>query len=183
MGDSALRSNGGQRVVALSLAAAGSKERRGVWYYTSDSAYRFMAVVAGHAPNYRAWTRSYIFTPGSLDADLDSLPRTAAEWKLGEPYAFLIDVLSESTRAPVFRIYFQDAPSEPPLGFPPKDILAEYAVDLAVLCAATSSNISARRCSTSGTTTRGGPARNAGRKSSSQDQQSRSSAVYQLNRD
>jgi hypothetical protein len=142
MGDSALRSNGGQRVVALSLAAAGSKERRGVWYYTSDSAYRFMAVVGGHAPTYRAWTRSYIFTPGSLDADLDSLPRTAAEWKLGEPYAFLIDVLSESTRKPVFRIYFQDAPSEPPLGFPPDDILAEYAVDLAVLCAATSSNVS-----------------------------------------
>jgi hypothetical protein len=142
MGDSALRSNGGQRVVALSLAVAGTKERRGVWFYTSDSAYRFMALVAGHAPTYRAWKRSYIFTPGSLDVDLDSLPHTAAEWKLGEPYAFLIDVLSDSTRAPVFRIYFQDAPSEPPLGFPPSEILTERVVDLAVLCAATSSNVS-----------------------------------------
>jgi hypothetical protein len=51
-------------------------------------------------------------------------------------------VLSRPTRAPVFRIYFQDAPSEPPLGFPPDDLLAERPVDLAILCAATSSNVS-----------------------------------------
>jgi hypothetical protein len=142
MGDSALRSNGGQRVVAISLGEAGSKNRRGVWYYTTDSAYRFMALVAGHAPTYRALKNSYLFTPGSVDADLDSLPHTAAEWKLGEPYAYLIDVLSDDRKATVFRIYFQDAPSEPPLGFPPTEVLAERAVDLAVLCGATSSNVS-----------------------------------------
>jgi hypothetical protein len=141
MGDSALRSNGGQRVVAISLGEAGSKNRRGVWYYTTDSAYRFMALVAGHAPTYRALKNSYLFTAGSVDVDLDSLPHTAAEWKLGEPYAYLIDVLSDDRKAIVFRIYFQDAPSEPPLGFPPTEVLAERAVDLAVLCGATSSNV------------------------------------------
>jgi hypothetical protein len=141
MGDSTLRSNGGQRVVAISLGEAGSKNRRGVWYYTTDSAYRFMALVAGHAPTYRALKNSYLFTPGSVDTDLDSLPHTAAEWKLGEPYAYLIDVLADDRKATVFRIYFQDAPSEPPLGFPPTEVLAERAVDLAVLCGATSSNV------------------------------------------
>ena len=141
MGDSTLRSNGGQRVVAISIAAAGSAHRRGVWYYASDSAYRFMALVAGHAPTYRALKNSYLFTPGAVDVDLDSLPHTAAEWKLGEPYAFLIDVLSDDRKATVFRIYFQDAPSEPPLGFPPTEVLAERGVDLAVLCGATSSNV------------------------------------------
>src|SRR5256714_3888060 len=142
MGDSALRANGGERVVAISAAAVGRKERRGVWYYSADSAYRFMALAASHAPTYRAWRQSYTFTNGSVDVDLDSLPHTAAEWKLGEPYAFIIDVLSDRTRAPVFRIYFQDAPSEPPLGFPPVEVLAERPIDLAVLCAATSSNVS-----------------------------------------
>ncbi len=142
MGDSALRSNGGQRVVAIPVAAAARPEQRGVWYYTEDSAFRFMAIIAGHAPTYREWKRSYTFTAGSVDVDLDSLPHTAAEWKLGEPYAYLIDVLSSGTRKPVFRIYFQDAPSEPPLGFPPADVLAERAIDVAVLCAATSSNVS-----------------------------------------
>jgi hypothetical protein len=141
MGDSTLRSNGGQRVVAISLGEAGSKNRRGVWYYTSDSAYRFMALVGGHAPTYRALRHSYLYTLGSVDGDLDSLPHTAAEWKLGEPYAYLIDVLSDDRKAIVFRIYFQDAPSEPPLGFPPIEVLAERGVDLAVLCGATSSNV------------------------------------------
>jgi hypothetical protein len=141
MGDSALRSNGGQRVVAISIAEAGSLHRRGVWYYTSDSAYRFMALVAGHAPTYRALKNSYLFTPGSVDADLDSLPHTAGEWTLGEPYAYLIDVLSDDRKGTVFRIYFQDAPSEPPLGFPPTEVLAERGVDVAVLCGATSSNV------------------------------------------
>ncbi len=142
MGDSTLRSNGGARLIAISLAGAGSPNREGVWYYTADSAYRFMAVVAGHAPNYRAWKQVYTYTIGTVDSDLDSLPHTAAEWKLGEPYAYIIDVLSDRSRGPVFRIYFQDAPSEPPLGFPPVDLLAERPIDLAVLCAATSSNVS-----------------------------------------
>jgi hypothetical protein len=142
MGDSTLRSNGGKRVVAISAAAAGTRERPGVWYYTEDSAYRFMALIADHAPTYREWKRSYTYTIGSVEVDLDSLPHTAAEWKLGEPYAFLIDVLSDGTRESVFRIYFQDAPSEPPLGFPPGELLADRAVDLVVLCAATSSNVS-----------------------------------------
>ncbi|HEX6627294.1 MAG TPA: hypothetical protein VF105_05025 [Gemmatimonadaceae bacterium] len=141
MGDSSLRAHG-ERVIAISLATAGSPRRRGEWYYSPDSSYRFMAVVAGHAPNIRAWKRTYTFTPGTVEADLDSLPRTAAEWKLGEPYAFIIDVLDNRTRAPLFRIYFQDAPSEPPLGFPPTDLLAERPIDLAVLCGATSSNVS-----------------------------------------
>jgi hypothetical protein len=141
MGDSALRANGGQRLVGISIAEAGSARRRGVWFYTTDSAYRFMALVAGHAPTYRALKNSYLFTPGGVDADLDSLPHTAAEWKLGEPYGYLIDVLSSDRKATVFRIYFQDAPSEPPLGFAPGEVLAERAVDLAILCGATSSNV------------------------------------------
>lgn len=142
MGDSALRSDGGQRLVAIPEASVGRPKRRGVWYYTEDSAYRFMALIAAHAPTLRQWKRSYTFTIGSVDVDLDSLPHTAAEWKLGEPYAYLIDVLAAGTGKAVFRIYFQDAPSEPPLGFPPSELLTERVVDVAVLCAATSSNVS-----------------------------------------
>jgi hypothetical protein len=142
MGDSVLRANGGRRVVAISEGVAGRPRRRGAWFYSSDSAYRFMALIAGHAPTYRAWKQVYTFSSGTVDSDLDSLPGTAAEWKLGETYSYVIDVLDDRTRAPIFRIYFQDAPSEPPLGFPPTEVLAERPIDLAVLCAATSSNVS-----------------------------------------
>ena len=39
------------------------------------------------------------------------------------------------------RIYYEDAPSEPPFGFPSPALLAARKVDLAILCAATSSNV------------------------------------------
>jgi len=113
LGDSTLRSANGTRVVAIPASAAGTREHRGLWYYSDDSAFRFMALVSSHAPTFRAWKATYRFSAGSLDADRDSLPHTAAEWKLGEPYAYIIDVLSPTTRAPVFRVYFQALPGRP----------------------------------------------------------------------
>ena len=142
MGDPALRSRP-SRLVAISLERAGDAVRDGDWSYSADSSFRFIALVAGHAPLYVIGRWGYTFASGVVETDLDSLPHTAAEWKLGEPYAFLIDVLSDSTRATMFRIYFEDAPSEPPLGFPSAALLAAHKVDLAILCAATSSNVSA----------------------------------------
>ncbi len=141
MGDSSLRADGGRRVISINPSDAGTVERKGVWFYTSDSAFRFMPLVAGHAPMLHLFGGSYNFASGSVAVDMDSLPRTAPDWKLGEPYAFLIDVLKPKTSDPVFRIFFQDAPSPPPLGFPPLDLIRERGVDLAVICAATSSNV------------------------------------------
>lgn len=141
-GDPVLRSNPG-RLVTIPLDRAGDSSRDGDWFYSPDSAFRFMALIAGHAPTFAIGHWGYTFGVGVVSTDMDSLPHTAAEWKLGEPYAFLIDVLSDSTRRTIFRIYFQDAPSEPPLGFPSAALLAARTVDLAILCAATSSNVSA----------------------------------------
>jgi hypothetical protein len=141
MGDETLRKNAGTRVTAIPVEDAGTHDSAGVWFYSSDSAFRFMALRGDHAPTIRFLWESYTFAAGALSADLDSLPHTAPEWKLGEPFAFLIDVLSPRSTKVVFRIFFQDAPSRPPLGFPPKSVIAEREVDLAVLCAATSSNV------------------------------------------
>ena len=142
IGDRTLRSNPG-RLATIPLESAGDSSRDGNWFYSADSAFRFMALKAGHAPNIMIGSWGYTFAEGGVSADMDRLPRMAAEWKLGEPYAFLIDVLSDSTRTTLFRIYFQDAPSEPPRGFPSPAILAERKVDLAILCAATSSYVRA----------------------------------------
>lgn len=141
MGEPRLRSNPG-RVVTISRDSAGDSARDGEWFYSSDSAFRFVAIVAGHAPTYRIAPWSFTFAASRVLTDRDSLPHTAAQWKMGEPYAFLIDVLSDPPRHTIFRLYFQDAPSEPPLGFPSPARLAERRTDLAILCAATSSNVS-----------------------------------------
>ncbi len=142
IGDRALRS-AADRLVSIPLESAGDPSHDGHWIYSGDSAFRFMALRSGHAPTLKLRTWQYTFAAGTVSADMDSLPQMAAQWKLGEPYSYLIDVLSSSKRTTLFRIYFQDAPSEPPLGFPPPGILAKHKVDLAILCAATSTHVSA----------------------------------------
>jgi hypothetical protein len=142
MGDRVLRSNP-RRLVSIPRDSAGDTKRDGAWFYSPDSAFRFMAFVADHAPNLKIGDWPCLFARGTVATDMDTLPRMAADWKLGEPYAFLIDVLSDSDRRTIFRIYFEDAPSEPPLGFPSTRLLADRTVDLAILCAATSSNVKA----------------------------------------
>src|SRR5690606_28832637 len=54
----------------------------------------------------------------------------------GETWAFLIDFLDADGGVAV-RIYYQDATAAPPLGFAPEAIVAERAVDVAVLVPAT----------------------------------------------
>lgn len=142
MGDSALRAQA-ERLVPIAVEASATRDRNGEWFYTSDSAFRFMALFSGHAPNYKVLGRGYTFAAGVVTSDMDSLPPTAGDWKLGEPYSYIIDVLGGVRRGTIFRIYFQDAPSEPPLGFPPQELLTEHPVDLAILCAVISSNVTA----------------------------------------
>jgi hypothetical protein len=141
MGDSSLRADGGTRLIAIPTSKAGTRERSADWIYTEDRSFRFMPLAAGHAPTIRRLSVSYHFAAGRLSKDLESLPVDASDWKLGEPYAYLIDVLAPGETAPRFRIYYQDAPSKPPHGFPPSGILDERRVDLAIICAATSTYV------------------------------------------
>ena len=138
MGDAGLRADDGSRVIAIPASDAGTRDRAGKWLYTRDRRFRFMPLVATHAPTIRRLGISYRFAPGRVSRDLRSLPATAADWKLGEPYAYLIDVLAPRDTTPRFRIYYQDAPSKPPHGFPDSETLEGRRVDLAIICAATS---------------------------------------------
>ncbi len=74
------------------------------------------------------------FGAGSVDADLCDLPTSAANWLEGATMSYLIDFLDDADR-PRFRVYYQDAPTDGPMGHVPADILAEKAVDVALLCA------------------------------------------------
>lgn len=138
MGDPALRSDRGSRLIAMLPSKAGTRDRVGEWIYTEDRRFRFMALNARHAPAVKRLGRDFHFAGGRLSKDLTTLPVSASGWKLGEPYAYLIDVLVPGATVSVFRIYYQDAPSDPPYGFPPGVSLRERGVDLAVVCAATS---------------------------------------------
>jgi hypothetical protein len=140
MGDSALRRAPG-RVVAIDTSEAGTATRAGRWHYSDDSTFRVMALVATHAPTLKLFRGGPLFAAGTVDRDLDALPARAADWKAGEPLAFLVDVLRRGDGRPRLRIYYQDAPSAPPSGFPPASVLAERGVDVALLCAATATHV------------------------------------------
>jgi hypothetical protein len=141
MGDSSLRADAGSRLVTIPLSSAGTRDRAVEWIYTEDSSFRFMPLLATHAPTIKRLGVSYHFADGGVSKDLKSLPVSALGWKLGEPYAYLIDVVTPGDTTPRFRIYYQDAPSKPPHGFPHAATLDERRVDLAIVCAATSTYV------------------------------------------
>jgi hypothetical protein len=73
------------------------------------------------------------FGAGSIDVDQCELPRAASDWLEGLTLAFVIDFLDD-TGAPVYRVFYQDAPTDAPIGHVPQAVLAEKQVDLALLC-------------------------------------------------
>jgi hypothetical protein len=73
------------------------------------------------------------FGEGSIDTEQCELPANAAGWLEGLTLAFLIDFLDTDGK-PVHRVFYQDAPTDAPIGQVPAPIIAERAVDLALLC-------------------------------------------------
>ncbi|HXB55406.1 MAG TPA: hypothetical protein VN461_11520 [Vicinamibacteria bacterium] len=72
------------------------------------------------------------FWPGCLPADLVSPPLRAEDYLEGEVLAYLIDFMQSGQ--PAFRIYYQDAPVGGQMAQMPGAVIAERAVDLALLC-------------------------------------------------
>jgi hypothetical protein len=104
----------------------------GSWLTVPGSHIRLMAVCTTHPPQVGA----IHFGEGSVDVDLCDLPVAASGWLEGQTLSYVIDFLDE-LGAPVFRIYYQDAPATRPIGELPPAILAERRVDLAILCVGT----------------------------------------------
>jgi len=73
------------------------------------------------------------FAPGDVDDEQCTPPTNMTTWKEGPTLAFLVDILDPKTDAPIFRIYYQDAPTNAPVGQIPAAVLADKRVDLALL--------------------------------------------------
>jgi len=85
-----------------------------------------------HAPHFEGVT----LYQGTTDEPLTEEPRWASEWLDGETYAFLVDFLDPDGSV-AFRIYYQDAVVQAPLGLAPEALIAERPVDAAILVPAT----------------------------------------------
>jgi len=97
----------------------------GDWIKVNDNV-RIRALCSRHAAP-RAWKGCLSSVPAQ--------PKRVKDWKLGDTYAYLIDFLDEAGK-PVFRVYYQDTATPPTYGYVPDALVADKAVDVALLCGA-----------------------------------------------
>ncbi len=103
----------------------------GKWTYATPRL-RFMAIESEHAPIILHLK----FFEGTYDAPLQEIPTRASAWREGRTFAYLIDFLGADGATVDFRIHYQDAASNWPVGAPPKfpDPQDQHPVDLAIVC-------------------------------------------------
>jgi len=109
----------------------GTSEQAGKWWPVG-SRIRFMALKSEHAPIIAGIS----FFEGNYDAPLKAIPTRASGWLEGQTLAYLIDFLGADGKTVEYRIHYQDAASNPPLGFPPPIATLDdkRPVDLALVC-------------------------------------------------
>jgi L-ascorbate metabolism protein UlaG (beta-lactamase superfamily) len=126
------------RVFAFDDEAADVVDRRvcadviggpGAWVPIPGARVRVRALCSEHPAQFIG----YHFGLGSVDTDQCEPPPSAGNWLEGQTLAYLIDFLDPSGK-PAYRVYYQDAPTDAPVGHVPADVLAEKRVDLALLC-------------------------------------------------
>ncbi|HSD86868.1 MAG TPA: hypothetical protein VLB44_05115 [Kofleriaceae bacterium] len=105
----------------------------GSWVDVPNSHVRILPVCSMHP----AQVGPYHFGEGSIDQDQCSLPGAASGWLEGQTLALVIDFLDDNGK-PAFRVFYQDAPTNAPIGHVPAVLLSDKAVDVDLLCVGSS---------------------------------------------
>jgi hypothetical protein len=93
--------------------------------------------IKGFCSMHPAQVGPYHFGAGAVDTDQCALPDAASGWLEGQTLAFVIDFLDDAGK-PAYRVFYQDAPTDAPIGHVPAPVLAEKPVDVALLCVGSS---------------------------------------------
>jgi hypothetical protein len=94
---------------------------------------RVTPVLNAHAPHVNLIGLDVAAFGGHVKEPQHELPSLAEDYKLGNTWAFLIDLLDEKGRV-AFRIHYVDAVGTPPHGIVPAALLKERDVDLHIAC-------------------------------------------------
>jgi hypothetical protein len=97
---------------------------------TTGTGVSVRALCSEHSPQF---ARLPTLWPGCRHQDDPALPSTAAGWVLGDTLAYLIDFVEDGR--PVFRVYYQDSPTNRTLGYVHEGLSRKKPVDLDLLCA------------------------------------------------
>ena len=119
------------------LPAVKNQPEYSAFFYTPMRRIRFTAIPSDHAGHYRfIMPHKLPFTKGHVNQPLKTPPAYALNYKEGQNFNFLIDLLDEQGK-PVYRIFSNaGAACDAGVGFPPASLLAEKAVDLLLICGA-----------------------------------------------
>jgi hypothetical protein len=120
----------GDRVLEVD-SLAGDVHTPGQWIPVSPGV-RVMPLRSHHGPHFEGIT---LFR-GTADRPRARRPELASDWVDGPTYAFLVDFV-DAAGGVAFRVYYQDAVAAPPFGLAPESLIAERAVDVAILVPAT----------------------------------------------
>ncbi len=122
-----------QREGAASLAdrRLGKDKVAGCWVKVPGARIRIRALCSEHPAQVLSLIH---FWPGSVYRPRFTPPRSAEDYQEGETLAYLIDFMDETETKPLFRVYYQDAPTNPTLGEVPSELIAKKSIDVAILC-------------------------------------------------
>lgn len=102
----------------------------GTWMSVPGSHVRLLAMCSTHPDQ----VGPYHFAEGHVDEEQCNPPQRMDAWKEGTTLSFLVDFLDPKTNEPLYRVYYQDSPTDVPTGLPPDVVLAGKRIDVALLC-------------------------------------------------
>lgn len=105
----------------------------GKWMTVPGAHLRVLAVCSEHPDQIGP----IHYGAGDVTEEACTPPTNMNDWKEGHTLAFLVDFLDPTTNEPLYRIFYEDAPTDTPIGHVPAKFLAEKRVDLALMCVGT----------------------------------------------
>jgi hypothetical protein len=108
----------------------------GTWVTVPGANVRLLSICSEHPDQFGP----VHFAPGEVTEDACVPPPRMDAWKEGRTLAFLIDFLDAAGK-PLYRVYYQDAPTTVPTGLPPAAILAEKRIDVTLLTLGSANNV------------------------------------------
>jgi L-ascorbate metabolism protein UlaG (beta-lactamase superfamily) len=105
----------------------------GTWMKVPGAHVRVLAVCSDHPDQIGP----VHYGAGDVTEESCTPPKNMNEWKEGRTVAYLVDFLDPKDQAPLYRVFYQDAPAGSPVGHVPPAFLAEKRVDLALMCVGT----------------------------------------------
>ncbi|MEA2752361.1 MAG: hypothetical protein QOI41_6504, partial [Myxococcales bacterium] len=106
---------------------------QGTWVKVPGAHVRLLAVCSDHPDQIGP----VHYGAGDVTDEQCTPPTNMNEWREGHTVAYVVDFLDPKTDAPIYRVFYQDAPAASPVGHVPAAFLAEKRVDLALMCVGT----------------------------------------------